>query len=351
MVIAITDTNQHAERRPLYRLMQYHKYYISFQYITCPYTDRGMRHMRKTMVIICALMVIGTSLGGTGSASYENKSELNSPDETYFDIEGDPASEEKGEERGGSPYSVSVDSLMKGEKEIQRSPITFPYEKFNWSIDTWYKSSHGLRFYNVQFEDEKILYDYRLPWVKIDNTKYNLTSAMRSDGPDLYVYNTAKAFKVWIEYYIAAENVHVEVYVYFLENGEMDPWAIVDCGRSNKDIVVGQRFDFDLGGAGDDNALFYTDNGWDLCEEEDDHPDENEPEDDYLQWELADTDVDGSSFVIDQSVGIIPYHTDNSRLHIVRYHPSQIGGDPSDFDGATQDRGAWWMFKRENRCP
>ena len=289
-------------------------------------------------------MLLLTSSAPVCEADYESKSEYTSPDETYYDIQGNPAEENKTEGRSGgggagndsAPYNVSVDMLKKESSTTERGSISFPYIKYGWSIGTWYLSSYGLRFYNVVFNDEKILYDYRLPWVKIDGTKYSLTSGRCIDGPDLFVWHNLKMFKVWAEYLIASENVTIQVYVYFFEDGEMDPWAIVDCHDVDKDIVVAQRFDFDLGGADDDNAEFYVStpagNKWELVELEDHHRDSGNPDDSGVQWTLYDTDVDGMSYIVDQGVEIIPYHPDDSNMTILRYHSSQIGQDPGAYD-------------------
>jgi hypothetical protein len=285
-------------------------------------------------------MLIVASMGPQCSASYENKSELGEADETYYDVEGPEHLEEKEENRtggggsGGSneSYSTSVDVLRKGSSSMERDSVVFPYQRYNWSIGSWYRTSHGLRFYDIYYNEEKILYDYQLPWVKINGMRYDLTSAMRTDGPDLYVYTTVRAFKVWVEYRIASEDVDVEVYVYFFDDGEMDPWANVDGNDVNRNIVVGQRFDFDLDGAGDDNAEFYKMEGWDLVEEEDDHADDGNPEIECVQWRLFDTDVLGEGFYYDQVVSLVPYHPDDSYLYIVRYHSNQVRGDPVDYD-------------------
>ena len=308
---------------------------------------------KRTFGILAVILMVLSALPPAGSADYESKTELDAPDWMFIGFESDPAEENKTEEllRGGSSLStqsVNVTIVKKGSSSRESGEVTFPYEKWNWTIDKCYRTSYGLRFYGVYFEDEKILYDYRVPWVEFERTRYDLTEA-RSDGtPTLYIWDSLKVFKVEVSYSFQAGNVAVEVreYCYFWEDGSFDPWVYVDCEPNELDIRVGQRFDFDLGGAGDDNADYYTDSGWDLVEEEDDHPDGGNPEDDNVQWRLYDTDVFGTGYINDQIVNIIPYHADDSKLWIVRYHGNQIGGDPSSYDnneatglysGATYD--------------
>jgi hypothetical protein len=280
--------------------------------------------------LVLSLLTVA-SIGPGCGADYEIKDEQVNPDEMWFGLEGMTFDEDKDMERSGSggqsssssKYNVTVEMLKKGDKSRESGTINFPYEKFGWSIDSWYKSAYGLRFYGVYYEDEKILYDYRIPWVKIE------------DGPDLSVWKNLKIFKVWTKYSIPEEDVDIQVYAYFYDDGEFDPWAIVDAKGTAKDIVVAQRFDFDLDGSSDDNAKFFTDtpagDRWELVEEEDDHPDAGQPEDDNVQWQLFDTDVQGLEAVVDQLAELVPYHPDDSTLSIVRYHWSEIRGDPGDY--------------------
>jgi hypothetical protein len=238
----------------------------------------------------------------------------------------------------GSPdtYEVTVDMLEEGAEKTVTTTVTFPYTKYNWSIGSWYRTALGLRFYDVKYKSEGILYDYRIPWVRVSGTVYNLTSDLRVDGPDLYVYASSKAFKVWMEYSIPSIDVDVQVYCYFFEDGEMDPWAVVDCNGASRSIVVPQRFDFDLGGSDDDNVQHYAShplgNGWDLVTVEGGYADANEPDDNGIQWRVFDTDQQGISFVTDQRVDVEPYHADASVLTVLRYHGDQIAGVPSSYD-------------------
>jgi len=289
-------------------------------------------------------VLVLASVGPDCGAIYDSKTASSNPDVSYFDVEGPTAEENKTEERGGGGESlgaatssnVSVDVKYKEKESLERGSVSFPYEKYQWSIGTWYHSSDGLRFYDVFYGDEQILYDYRVPWVKIGTTRYALTSSLRSDGPDLHEYNQGQYFEVWTEYHIEAEDVDIEVFVYFRSTGEMDPWVIVDCNSVDKNIVVGQRFDFDLDGWTDDNAQFYTSspggNYWELVEEEDLHADANNPEESFVQWRLFDTDVVGENPEQDQLVKIIPYSPDDSYLYVLRYQYSQLGGDPATYD-------------------
>lgn len=281
-----------------------------------------------------------SALPPAGSADYESKTELDAPDWTFFGFESDSAEENKTLEllRGGSSLStqsVNVTIQKKGSSSRESGQVTFPYEKWNWTINKCYRTSNGLRFYGVYFEDEKILYDYRVPWVEFEGKRYDLTEARSDDMPTLYIWDSLGVFKVEVSYSFRAENVAVEVkeYCYFWEDGSFDPWVYVDCEPNEMDIRVGQRFDFDLDGAGDDNADFYlSNNTWDLVEEEDDHRDKGNPEDNNVQWVLYDTDAVGTGSIVDQNVDIIPYHPDDSRLYILRYHWNQIAGDPSSYD-------------------
>ena len=292
---------------------------------------------RKRVLGMCVIAMMALSMiFPIGGAEYETKTELTAPDETYYYIEGPPPLDEKDQlpeslSSSTSTYNVIVDMLKKGASATERSSVSFPYSNFNWEIGTWYRTSEGFRFYDVSYNNEKILYDYCLPWVKIGNMKYMLTSSMCTNGPDLYVYHTAQMFKVWIEYHIDEVDVYVEVYAYFGSEGQFNPWAVVD-SNDKVAMTVAQRFDFDLDGAGDDNADFYTGAGWELVEDEDSHYDDGNPEDGRVQWSLYDTDTQGSDYIIDQSVDIIPYHPDDSYLYILRYHSRQKDDYPSTYD-------------------
>ena len=291
-----------------------------------------MEHNRFLAILV--ILLFSLSAVPPGTAENPSKTELENPDETVFGFESDLALEEKEEEplEGMSNETVNVTLKKKGSSSSESSTVTFPYDKFNWTISKCYRSDNGLRFYGVYYEEEKILYDYRVPWVKIDGTRYDLTNIRSTDAPTLYIWNSQEVFKVEVSYSIDEKDAEVDVYCYFYADGSFDPWVQVDCDKK-RDIVVGQRFDFDLGGASDDNADFFFPNStWDLVEEEDDHPDEGNPEDEGVQWRLYDTDVQGTGYFNDQTVDIIPYHVDGSELYILRYHSSEISDDPWSYD-------------------
>ncbi len=298
--------------------------------------------MRRQSTAVCmsvALLVLGVLASPLSVADDSSKTELSYPDEVYFDLEGPTFGEDKQSEResgSSGTTSVTVDMLEKDAEETTRTTVTFPYEKFDWTVGSWYKSSLGLRFYDVSYGDEKLLCDYRVPWVKVGTTKYNLTSQSCIDGPDLSVYTSSEAFKVWAKYRIAALNIDVQVYCYFFGDGEMDPWAVVDCHGTNRNLVVPQRFDFDLGGSDDDNAQHYashpTGDRWDLVTVEGGYADANQPEDGGIQWALFDSDRQGLTYVLDQCVDVQPYHADSPVLTVLRYHGSQVDGYPGDYD-------------------
>jgi len=299
----------------------------------------------KRTPIMATLVIILLALAAVppvGSADYLNKTELQFPEEIVYGFFSEPADENKTEEllRGGSSGStetVNVTVLKKGSSTLESGTISFPYDKFDWTIDACYETSNGLSFYGVYYKDEKILFDYRVPWVKIDNQRYALNKARSDADPDLYIWPSLSAFKVQISYTITEKDVTVDVYCYFYADGSFDPWVYVDCGNKNRDIEVGQRFDYDLGGASDDNADFFSDSGWTLIEEEDNIPDEGNPNNASVQWRLFDTDVLGTSYTVDQMIEIIPYGIDSSELYIVRYHSGETSGDPSSYvdDEAT----------------
>lgn len=288
-------------------------------------------------VIVLLLMV--ASVMPVASADDEEKQDLSNPHEIYYDVEGQTYEDNKTgepERGGGGTYNVTVSALKAGSESLERDSVTFPYSKYNWTITSWYRSSFGLRFYDVSYKGEKLLYDYQLPWLRIDGDQYNLTSDMRVDGPDLYVYTTARAFKVWVKYGIPEKDTDVEVYCYFTESGEMDPWAIVDCNNIDRDIVIPQRFDFDLGGWDDDNAQAYTShwwgNTWDLVEEECTLYDAGQPEFQGIQWKLFDTDQQGGGYVTDQLVDVKPYHPDTPYMTFLRYHYGEVADLPGTYD-------------------
>jgi hypothetical protein len=270
-----------------------------------------------------------------GTADYTSKSEHTNPDATIYGFESGTAEDNKSGERlmgGGSSTTETVNvTLKKKGGSPESSSVTFPYEKFDWKITKCYRSSNGLRFYGVYYKEEKILYDYRVPWIEIDDEKFDLTSVRSNAAPDLYIWETLEVFKVSCTYTIQDEHTDVEVYAYFYKDGRFDPWVLVDSNQK-KNFVVGQRFDFDLDGASDDNADFYKTSGWDLVENEDSHLDDGNPEDNHVQWRLYDTDVNGTGYINDQLVKIIPYNIDSSFLYIVRYHTNEMTGDPSLYD-------------------
>jgi hypothetical protein len=285
------------------------------------------------------LLVLGACAVPWTSANPVVKQELNNPDEVYLDVEGQTYEDNKtGEpERGGNDtYSVTVSVLRKGSERAVTDSVTFPYQKYNWSITSWYRSPYGLRFYDVSYRGEKLLYDHQLPWVRVDGMQYDLTYDMRVDGPDLYIYSLSRVFKVWVKYSIPSIDTDIEVYCYFSESGEMDPWAIVDCNCMDRDIIVPERFDFDLGGSDDDNAQAYTlhwwGNTWDLVEEEGTIRDAGQPEAQGIQWRLLDTDAQGVGYVTDQLVDIKPYHTDAPYMTFLRYHYGEVVDLPGTYD-------------------
>ncbi|MCK5413980.1 MAG: hypothetical protein KAJ35_01225 [Thermoplasmata archaeon] len=287
------------------------------------------RFLATLVILLFALSAVPPS-----TAEDPTKTELENPDETYFGFESGWAMEDKEVEplKSTSNETVNVTLKKKGSSSSESSTVTFPYEKFQWTISKCYRSDYGLRFYGVYYDEEKILYDYRVPWVKIDGVRYDLTIAKSTDAPTLYIWNSQEVFKVEVSYSIDEADAEVDVYCYFYADGSFDPWVQVDCNRK-RNVEVGQRFDFDLGGASDDNADFFLPNStWDLVRYEDDHPDEGNPEDGGVQWVLFDTDVEGTGSIVDQKVDLIPYHLDDSDLHILRYHSGEIGGDPFAYD-------------------
>jgi len=313
--------------------------------------------MRKSSYAIgLVVLLFVAACGPVSQAEYTTKSEYTNPQEVYFDVEGPTYDEDKEENRSGGESSslkvlnVSVAKKTSSSESESRDTVTFPYSRFDWTIWSWYPSSYGLRFYNVYYKDEKILFDYRLPWIEIDSTKYALSSGICVDGPDLSVWPNQEIFKVWAKYEIQSKNVQVEVYVYFFGGGLMEPWAIVDCNDVDRNITVPQRFDFDLDGADDDNADFFVDGilgpHWKFVDEEDHLEDAGNPNQGGVQWALYDSDQVGITYDMDQIIDIFPYATDDSDLTVLRYHSSQISGDPADYDndettglysGATYD--------------
>ena len=307
-----------------------------------------MRSRSMLGTVLALSMVMGAMALPQVRADDIVKVELKDLSETYYDIEGPIFEENKTMTLDSGPSktcNVTVDMLESGAEKAVKASVTFPYTKFNWSIGSWYRTSLGLRFYDVKYKTEGILYDYRIPWVKVGGTSYDLTSDMCTDGPDLYVYSTSRAFKVWAEYSIDSIDVVVQVYCYFFEDGEMDPWAVVDCHGASRSIIVPQRFDFDLGGSDDDNVQRYTSHPtgdrWDLVTVEGGYADANQPEDDGIQWQVFDTDRQGMGFVTDQRVDVEPYHSDTPYLTVLRYHSDQMGSDPGTYDN-DETTGAYY---------
>jgi hypothetical protein len=296
---------------------------------------------------ILVIAVLALSAVPMGSADYTTKTELDRPDEIHHGFESSSADEDKEENKSRSspPPSLSAERVnttlvRKGSSSRESSSVTFPYEKFGWRISKCYRTDDGLRLYGVYFEDEKILYDYRVPWVMVGNNRRALTTSNSDGPPDLYIWETLEAFKVEVSYTLSLDDVEVKVYSYFYHDGSFDPWVIVDCDGDKKNIQVGQRFDFDLDGAGDDNAKYHTSLGWDLVDVEDDFPDDGEPEDHGVQWLLMDTDVVEQVDVEDQLVEIIPYGIDSSVLYVLRYHNNELSGHPSSYDN-NEDTGEY----------
>ena len=134
---------------------------------------------RNRFLAILVILLFTLSAVPPGTAENPSKTELENPDETYFGFESGWAMEDKEVEplKGVSNETVNVTLKKKGSSSSESSTVTFPYDKFNWTISKCYRSDFGLRFYGVYYEEEKILYDYRVPWVKIDGTRYDLTIA------------------------------------------------------------------------------------------------------------------------------------------------------------------------------
>jgi hypothetical protein len=269
------------------------------------------------------MLIVGLLSAATEvSADIAGRPEDGTPDATYTNVQGDSQSETKGGAgpQGGGGFSIES--------------VTWPYSNFGWSITSWYSTSDGLRFYGVYFNSEQIFYDYRVPWVKIGANTYALTTARLSTGPDLLVYN-AGSFLVKAKYALGSPNVDITVSTRFYSNGTIEPWVLVDGKGSAYSMVVPQRFDFDLGGADDDNQQYYSGSAWSYSATEHHTADASYGEDaNHYQWKTFDTDQSGSTYVTDQAVNVIPYHPDGATWYHLRYNSGEIGGTPSSYENS-----------------
>lgn len=253
------------------------------------------------------------------------------PDEVYYNVQGPSYGEDKS---GGLSLQVSltVSDLAAEGAGALTSSVTFPYALYNWSIDSWYSTNDGLRFFGAYFHGEQILYDYRTPWVALNGVSHALSTPNLIDGPNLNVYYASHSFQVKARYNLGNPNVDVTVSTRFYENGTVEPWVLVVSYAGPFNIAVGQRFDFDLGGSDDDNQQFYDGTGWKTNAQEGVSYDAWYGEDaNGNQWRDFDTDASGNSNFIDQAVYARPYHSDAAAWYQLRYLAGQVGGTPASY--------------------
>jgi hypothetical protein len=247
------------------------------------------------------------------------------PDEIYYGVSGPEYAEDKG---GGAAPQVAPSAPPAGPLGSPLTPVSFPYTKSNWTILSWYSTGDGLRFYGVYYKNEQILFDYRVPWVGVNNIKHGLSTQQLVSGPDLWVYN-ADYFLVWAKYNLGNPNIDVYVITRFYGDGTIEPWVLLNAGPLHYDLYVPQRFDFDLGGSDDDNQQYYNGSAWKAPTTETSTLDSwyGENASGY-QWRNFDTDQSGNGNFIDQEIDVKPYAPDASRWYSLVYNNGEINGDP-----------------------
>jgi hypothetical protein len=286
--------------------------------------------MGKQRGALFGFLTVAVLLAGSFPAHADTAGRPDDPtaDETYHDVQGPSYAEEKS---GGLSFqlSLTLSNLVAEGAGALTASVTFPYSLYNWSIDSWYSTNDGLRFFGVYFHGEQILYDYRTPWVWLNGALHALTTPNLIEGPNLMVYYASHSFQVKARYNLGNPNMDVTVSTRFYENGTIEPWVLVVSYGGPFNIAVGQRFDFDLGGSDDDNQQYYDGANWKTAAQEGAVPDAWFGEDaNGNQWRDFDTDTSGNSNVIDQAVYVRPYHTDASTWYELRYRPGEVSSTP-----------------------
>jgi hypothetical protein len=269
------------------------------------------------------------------SADTVGRPDDGTPDEIYTGVVGPDYSETKSGGQGFAKLIAPSGLVAAGGEETAAaaaaSVVPFPYANFQWTIYSWASTSDGLRFYGVYFQGRQIFFDFRTPWVGLSNVRYALNAARLVTGPDLLVYNSGM-FLVKAKYNIGVPDVDVTVITRFYSNGNMEPWVLVDTKGVPKDIVVPERFDFDLQGSGDDNQQYYNGNAWTYTATESSNLDSANAENaSGFQWRTFDTDQVGNGYIFAAEVDVTPYHPDGSRWYHLAYGAGEISGDPGGY--------------------
>ncbi len=247
------------------------------------------------------------------------------PDEVYEEVVGPDYPEDKDEGTSGMMAGGGAVSAMMG------GGIQFPFEAFNWTVYSWASTNNGLRFYGVYYKDELILYDYRVPWVRVNGNLRSLTMFNLVQGPDLWIYQSGM-FLVKARYNLGNPNIDVTTVTRFYGNGTMEPWVLVDTHNAPINLKVGQRFDFDLGEAADDTQQYFDGVIWRMTIGESAVLDSTyQANGSGYQWRDFDSDQSGGSYVLDQEAGIRPYSSDDSKWYMLRWCAGEIGGDPAGY--------------------
>ena len=289
--------------------------------------------MRNQRGALFGFLTVAVLLAGSfpASADTAGRPDDPTPDETYYDIEGPPYDEDKS---GGEGLMVPLDaaaSLAIGGASALTA-VSFPYSNYNWSISTWYSTNDGLRFFGIYYKGEQILYDYRTPWVWVNGVTRALTVGNLVDGPHLYVNYASSSFWVKARYNLGNPNIDVTVSARFYNSGAFEPWVLVVAASGVYNIGVGQRFDFDLGEAADDNQQYYNGSAWKTPATETAIQDVWYGGDaNGNEWRDFDTDASGNGNVVDQWVYVRPYHTDTATWYMLRYVPGQVGSTPGGY--------------------
>ena len=246
------------------------------------------------------------------------------PDEVYEELIGPAYGEKEGGDGlvagGAASFSVSAETTYQ-----------WPVQLHNWTIYSWYPANDGFRFYGIYYKNELVLYDYRIPWVRINGNLRVLTIPNLVQGPDMWVYNSGY-FLVKARYNLGNPNVDVTIMTRFYSNGNVEPWVLVDTHNVQMSVKVGQRFDFDLGDTDDDNQQYYNGVLWSAPGVENFVLDSSyQSNSSGWEWRDFDTDLSGNGYVVDQEVAVKPYSSDDSKWYMLRYAGGEIANDPGGF--------------------
>ncbi len=273
-----------------------------------------------SMFVLSALLLASVS----AYADTAGRPDDGTPDEVYENMVG-PAYSDKGP-GGDAPMAAGSASFT-----IGASTVEWPLQLYNWTIYSWYPTNDGLRFYGVFYKNELILYDYQVPWVRINNNLRALTIPNLVQGPDMWVYYSG-SFLVRARYNLGNPNVDVTVITRFYGNGNVEPWVLVDTHSVQMSVKVGQRFDFDLGESADDNQQYYNGFAWTTPATEAAVLDSTyQSNASGWEWRDFDTDQSGNGYITDQKVVVKPYSSDDSKWYMLRYGAGEVANDPGGY--------------------